>query len=215
MTTVDLHPHDDRGTDPADCLRARVARSARAAAFARSRADPGLDWARLLRLADRHGLRPLLSWHLSRIGADSVPAAMLARLRGDFQKISALGVLLTGELLRLIAAMRDRASRPCRSRGRRWRPALYGRVALRQFGDLDILVRARDVWRASEVIEAQGFEPDADIPEMQRAACIRHDYVRMFRRDGAARSWNCTGASRADRSRLHSTQTRCGRGSNR
>jgi hypothetical protein len=183
VTTVDLQPHDDRELILLiACARASIdpARAARIRALA---ADPGLDWERLLELADRHGLRPLLSWHLSRFGAASVPAATLSRLRGDFQKISALSVLLTGELLRLIAAMRDRGIEAVPFKGPALAAALYGHVALRQFNDLDILVREHDVWRASEVIEAHGFAPDVHISENQRAACIRRDYVRMFRRD--------------------------------
>lgn len=180
---VDLRPYDDRELLLLiACARASLdaASAARIGALVE---QPGLDWARLLRLADGHGLRPLLSRHLGRGGVANVPDVMAARLRGDFRKTSALSILLTGELLRLIAAMRDGGIEAVPFKGPALAVSLYGHVALRQFCDLDILVRARDVWRASEVIEAQGFAPDDHIPDRQRAACIRHDYVRMFRRD--------------------------------
>jgi Uncharacterised nucleotidyltransferase len=54
---------------------------------------------------------------------------------------------------------------------------------LRQFCDLDILVRESDVWKASELIAARGFEAHFLIPEKKRAAFVRLSYVQLFRRD--------------------------------
>lgn len=183
MATIDLHPHDDRElTLLIACARASID-PVRAARIRTLTADPAVDWARLLRLANRHGLTPLLTSHLSRLCEASMPAAILSRLRGDFQKTSALAVLQTGELLTLVAALADHGIEAVPFKGPALAVTLYGHVALRRFGDLDILVRPGDVWRASEVIESHGFEADEQVPEARRSTRIRHDYVRMFRRD--------------------------------
>ena len=98
---VDLRPHDDREMLLLiDCARASV--EPERAARIRERVTAGLNWDRLLTLARRNGLAPLLYWHLSQICAASVPAGELACLRDYFQKNSAFGLLLTGELVRLL-----------------------------------------------------------------------------------------------------------------
>jgi len=94
-------------------------------------------------------------------------------------------VLLTGELLRLLALLNDRGIEAMPLKGPAIAVALYGHVGLRQFGDIDILVRACDVWRASEVLERQGFEAHYAIPDERRDAFVRQDYARLFHRDGA------------------------------
>src|SRR5262249_19055562 len=144
----------------------------------------GLDWERVLMLADRNGMRPLLYWHVSRTCAPDVPAATFQFLRDYFQKNSAFGVLLTGELLRLLSRLNDEGIESAAFKGPAMAVALYGRVALRQFCDLDILVRPCDVWRASNLIAAQGFAPKYRVPDERRAAFVRQDYVQQFRRDG-------------------------------
>jgi hypothetical protein len=61
-----------------------------------------LNWGRLLKLAQRNGLMPLLFFHLNRICPAAVPEIHLDFLRDYFQKNSAFNLLLTGELLRLL-----------------------------------------------------------------------------------------------------------------
>jgi Uncharacterised nucleotidyltransferase len=144
----------------------------------------GLDWTRLLTLAERNGLRPLLYSHLSSNCPERVPPETFAFLRDYFQKNAAFNLLLTGELLRLVALLNDHGIEAMPLKGPAIAVMLYGHVRLRQFGDLDILVRAPDVWRASEIFEAQGFEPQYPIPAERRDAYVRQDYARLFHRDG-------------------------------
>jgi len=180
---ADLRPHEDRETSLLlHCGRTTVEPGR--AAQVRALVDAGLDWDRVAALAARHGLRALLHRHLTRICPDGVPAATLAALRDYVQKNSAFGVLFTGELLRLLAILEDHGVEAMPFKGPALAHSLYGHVALRQFCDLDIMVRERDVWRASELLEADGFVADLPVPMERRDAFVRQDYVRLFRRDG-------------------------------
>lgn len=179
----DLRPHDDRELQVLiDCARASV--EAERAERIRELATAGLNWDRLLKLARRNGLAPLLYCHLNRICAASVPAGPFGLLRDYFQKNGAFNLLLTGELVRLLKLLNDNGIAAVPFKGPAVAVKLYGHLALRQFCDLDILVRASDVWEASRLIETQGFEPDFRIPEEKRTALVRRDYVQLFRRDG-------------------------------
>src|SRR5262245_46196730 len=154
----DLCPRDREMHFLVGCARASL--EPQRADHLRDLASSGLNWERLVTLAHRNGLAPLLYSHLNRICAPLVPGDTFARLRDYFQRNSALSLLLTGELIRLLKCLAENGIDAVPYKGPALAAQLYGHVALRQFCDLDILVRATDVWKASRVIETQGFEPD-------------------------------------------------------
>ena len=149
----------------------------------RTLAGSGLDWTRVLALATRHGLRALLERHLRRLEPAHVPAETMAALHAHVQARTTLSLAATGHLLRLVDAMNATGLVAMPFKGPALAHELYGHVALRDFADLDILVRGRDVWRASAMLEAHGFVAAAEIPEARRADVVRDDCVRLFRRD--------------------------------
>jgi Uncharacterised nucleotidyltransferase len=180
--TIDLRPaHDPEMELLVHCARATIdpERAARLTALVTG----GIDWTRLWNLSQRNGLSPLLYFHLNQICPSSVPADRLEFLRDYFQKNSAFSVLLTGELARVLKSFNEQGINAIPYKGPALALKLYGNLALRQFSDLDILVRKSDVWKASELIEARGFEPHFAIPEKKRAAFVRLSYVQLFRRD--------------------------------
>ena len=179
---VDLGPAGNREMRLLlDCARASV--EPERAEGIRELAGAGLNWDRLLTLARRNGLAPLLYWHLQKICAASVPAGPLESLRDYFQKNTAFSLMLTGELVRLLKVLHDHGIDAMPYKGPAIAAKLYGHLALRQFCDLDIFVRTRDVWEASRLIAAQGFEPESRIPERMRVVYVRHGYAQLFHRD--------------------------------
>ena len=184
--SVDLRPREDReALLLLDCARAAI--DAETAARIRARVVGGLDWGRLVALAQRHGLAPLLYAHLSQVCAASVPEETLAYLRDYSQRNGAFVAMLTGELVRLLKLLDGHGITAIPYKGPAIAQKLYGGVARRQFADLDILVRRRDVWEAARLIEDEGFEPVYPVPAGMRARLLRDAYVQMFHR-GASRT---------------------------
>src|SRR6266481_4525680 len=160
---IDLRPHDDHEIELLiHCARASI--DPERAERIRKLVAQGLNWDRLLKLAQRNGLSPLLYFHLNQICAAAVPTEQLEFLRDYFQKNSAFSLLLTGELVRLLKTFNENGIKAVPYKGPAIAVKLYGNLALRQFCDLDILVRQSDVWKASELITARGFEPHFRIP---------------------------------------------------
>jgi hypothetical protein len=181
---VDLRPHDDRDTLLLlDCARASI--EPETAERIRARVEAGPNWDRLVALAQRHRLAPLLYAHLSRTCADAVPAPVLEFLREYSQKNSAFVLLLTGQLVRLLKTLEANGITAVAFKGPALALTLYGNVARRQFGDLDILVRPRDVAESARAIEAAGFEPLVPVRPAMRAQLLRHAYVQMFHSAGS------------------------------
>jgi hypothetical protein len=102
---------------------------------------------------------PLLCWHLEDAGHEAVPEAYLSRLRAHFRSNNLRNLLLTGELLKVseLLELNDVFALPYK--GPTLAASVYGNFALREAGDLDILVDRRDVLKAKELLISLGYEP--------------------------------------------------------
>ncbi|HEY0083909.1 MAG TPA: nucleotidyltransferase family protein [Pyrinomonadaceae bacterium] len=145
--------------------------------------DGALDWEYILSFAENHSLLPLLYFHLHARAPEKVPPAVYEKLRERFRRISALNMYLSGELRRLLRlfAAHDIAAIPYKG------PALaaqaYGNIALRHFGDLDILVRQRDVTRVMKLLVAEGYALHPPLNDVQQALMLRTQCNLPFTRD--------------------------------
>ncbi|PYS94121.1 MAG: hypothetical protein DMF64_02135 [Acidobacteria bacterium] len=163
------------------CARARVDREG--AARIRALVEHELDWDYLLRVADRHGLQPLLHHHLDAICATSVPDAYAQRLREAARRVSALNTFLANELQRLLALFAAEGIEAMPYKGPALAAEIYGNIALRQSSDLDILVRPRDVPRASEILLAEGYAPLPPLNHAQQTLLMRMQCNLPFTRE--------------------------------
>ncbi len=119
--------------------------------------DAGLDWGRLDRLAQRHGLGVLLHRLLAALEPGVVPAAVLGRLSSRSEAIGIQNLVLARELVRAIDVLRAAGIFAVPYKGPALAAFLFGNIALREFGDIDILVRPRDALRARLALLANGF----------------------------------------------------------
>jgi hypothetical protein len=145
----------------------------------------GVDWALFTSLSLRHGVMPLVYRRLRDSFAPLVPPGALSRLAGRYKQNAARNLFLTGELLRALDALEAEGFEPIPYKGPALACEAYGDTALRQFIDLDILVRPRDAWGASAALERAGFEPHFKLRgARERAAFLKLSYVQLFTRPG-------------------------------
>jgi len=149
----------------------------------RTLAGSNVNWTRLLSLAQRHALIPLLFFHLNRVASDQVPSDKMKQLRDRSQSNAALNVLLTGEMVRLLELFEGNQIPAVPYKGPAIGVGIYGNLALRQFADLDILVPDADVWKATELLIGQGYRAHFVIPARKQSRFIRLSYVRLFKHD--------------------------------
>ncbi|TCJ15482.1 hypothetical protein E0L93_12910 [Rubrobacter taiwanensis] len=145
------------------------------------RAD--IDWEYLLRLANRHGMVPLLHWHLNGDRPEAVPDEVLGRLRSHFNATHLRNLYLTGELLKLLRELEARGIPAIPYKGPVLAATAYGNLALRQFGDLDVLVRERDVLEAGEALASLGYRAQHGLSPGREAAFLPYARQYLFRRD--------------------------------
>jgi len=116
-----------------------------------------IDWAYLVRTARAHGVMPLLYRTLNSTCSAAVPTQTLAELREHFYHNTGRNLFLAKELLKLLNLFEVHAIPAIPYKGPVLSASIYGNFALRDFGDLDILVRERDYERAQRLLLDHGF----------------------------------------------------------
>jgi hypothetical protein len=143
----------------------------------------GVEWNDVLERAKRHALLPMMYWQLSSSCPELVPEKTLDFLCDHFRKNTARNLVLSSDLLSFLKALKNRGVSAMPYKGPSLAVSVYGNVGLRQFGDLDILVRRSDVAVATDVLINEGFKAHFKISEKQLAMFIRLGYVRLLKRD--------------------------------
>jgi hypothetical protein len=138
------------------------------------------DWDYLSRAAETHRLIPLLYRNLTDICEHDVPANIIRRFQRAYITNAAHNLRLTGELLRLIAILEGEGIQVVPFKGPVLAELLFQNIALRQFGDLDILVRPRDVNRAKQLLLDDGYQPEFQLSGKIEAEYIRSEHAFQF-----------------------------------
>jgi hypothetical protein len=142
-----------------------------------------LDWDYLIALVDRHGVIPLFAHNLDSLSAGLVPVQVLANLRNYNQENTRHSLFLTAELCRLMELLQAHGIRAVPFKGPTLALRAYGDVALREFSDLDILVRRQDVLKVRKLLVGEGFKPTPELTSAQEAALLRFDCAYNFTND--------------------------------
>src|SRR5262249_4765077 len=110
-----------------------------------------------IRTALHHGVMPLVYRSLDTACPDAVPKTVMDQLRDHFNANALNNFLLTEELLELLNLFESQRVRAIPYKGPALATSVYGNLLLRQFVDLDILVRERDYLRTQHLLISQGF----------------------------------------------------------
>ena len=128
------------------------------------------DWPVLIELASRHALAPLVAQELALAASDVVPAAVLSELHARSQQGVMRSLQLSGELVDAVHAMTAFGADPMPFKGPTLAVLAYGSLSLRQYEDLDILVRRQEVERARKALLSLGYSPVNAYNAGQRAS---------------------------------------------
>ena len=120
---------------------------------------PSLDWNAIIDAAALHGVTGMLYHHLARHGDALVPPPALARLQGRAQGIQVYNMQVMSELMRIATAFRKHDLSLLTYKGPVLAQRYYGSLALRQFGDVDLLVHREDLEQAKHLLVGQGYVP--------------------------------------------------------
>lgn len=157
--------------------------AARARRLLRRRGRQDIDWPRLLRLALVLRVAPLLHTVLKQEGPSPVPEAVRSRLAQHCTMNAAHSLQLTAELLGVIRCLDGAGIPAVPFKGPLTAMLAYESVGLRQFGDLDVLIHAKDFPEAIRALTATGYSLDPGVRNLDRHLSRMHE-VRLFKQTG-------------------------------
>jgi hypothetical protein len=121
-----------------------------------------LDWDYLLWEAEENSITPLLERHLSAVAPGAAPPAAQEQLKRTCRANTVRCLYLTAELINILRLFEAQNIPAIPYKGPVLAAQAYGDVALREFEDLDIILRQSDIPKAHEIIVSLGYNPKFD-----------------------------------------------------
>jgi hypothetical protein len=134
-----------------------------------------IDWERLWAQGHLHEVLPLLTATLRRLATQApIPTPWMEQAQRRYYATMLRNTALADELLRVLAAFQQAGVAALPVKGLVLAETLYGSLALRPLGDLDVLVRPTDLPRARAALSELGFAQAAE-PGFENAYHPFHD----------------------------------------
>ena len=134
-----------------------------------------LDWDHVLEISRRNGVGPLLYRSLKTHAPDAVPLPIMDKLQRHYYQNVARNLALDDQLGILLRGFQAAGIPAIPYKGPALAASAYGNVALRVFGDLDILIKKEDVRRAADLMISLGYLPDLQFTPHQLEPYV-HDF---------------------------------------
>jgi hypothetical protein len=147
--------------------------------------EEDFDWDYLLENTLRHGMEPLLYWRLKSVAPEArenIPAEVWREIEQSFFYNAGKNLLLTRELLKILAALAEQNIDAVPYKGPLVTSAFYPNPALRQYCDLDIFVTRKTVLRARDVLRSLGFASEFQWTPAQERAHLHYEDEYVFHR---------------------------------
>ena len=145
---------------------ARVDPGAEGLARIASLAQGGVDWDSAVRLGMRHGLAPLMNRNLAAAHVP-LPKAASAALWARAESVANRNRAMARELSGIAQLLESEGVRFAPFKGPVLAASAYRDLALREFGDLDILVASADVRRARSALQGRGYSLHTPLDPVQ------------------------------------------------
>jgi hypothetical protein len=140
-------------------------------------------WSVLFQLADRHGVEPQLYQALADLEA-SIPAGEMQALQQSYKTNLHKALFLSRELIRVAECLSTLGIEAMPYKGLALAELLYGDIALRQSGDIDLLIRPQDLPRIRDAVRELGYTPHDAFSDAEERAYLKSGYEYAF--DGTA-----------------------------
>ncbi len=142
-----------------------------------------IQWHVLFDLAERHGTQPLLYQAL--VDADNaVPRDQRPSLERGYQINLHKALLLSRELIRIVDHLSALDIEVMPYKGLALAELIYGDIALRQAGDLDLLIHAQDLPRVRDAVTELGYTSHLSLSKAAERSYLKFGYEYSF--DGPA-----------------------------
>jgi hypothetical protein len=137
-----------------------------------------LNWDSVLRLANDHRLLPAL--HSALHGRGDVPASIQSAIAARLENHQRRVLRFTAELARVAGRFERDKIAVLAHKGAALGQLLYGDSAMRQFGDLDFLVRPADMTRVRSALQELDYVAKLQLSPRQENEYLHSGYEHVF-----------------------------------
>lgn len=134
----------------------------------------GIDWPAFLSAAETHDLKSLSFWRLQQSCSELIPREILDDLQRHFRRNTDRNLFMTAELLRIVDALKRGCVPVAALKGPVFAWSIYETAGVREFLDLDLLVHARDIYRAKSILRELGYRSDVPLPDKAEAQIFKY-----------------------------------------
>jgi len=124
--------------------------------------ERNLDWEYILDQAEENSITPMVSRQLQAIATGGMPASAADRLKDACRANTIRCLFLSAELIKILDLFRSHGIQAIPYKGPVLAVQAYDDVTLREFEDLDIILRQSDLPKAHEVMLGLGYRPKYD-----------------------------------------------------
>jgi len=142
------------------------------------------EWGYFLQTAINHGVLPSLYRQVADICPEAVPAEFLADMQNLYRARARRNLRVTAELLKVLSHLESHGIVGVPFKGPVLAQVAFGDLTLRQFANLDVLVRRQDFGRVKDLLLGAGYRFFDNLTEKQRHSAIRHGKDVSFNRPG-------------------------------
>jgi hypothetical protein len=121
--------------------------------------ENSLNWPDLLRRAENHRVVPLLAERVKNLDPSRLPPEVRDTLRESRRVQTVLALQLTAELFHLLEIFAETGIETLVTKGPALSVRCYGDAGMRQYSDLDLVIRETDIRRATQAMVAHAYEP--------------------------------------------------------
>jgi len=144
-----------------------------------------VDWNKLVRLAVKHGVSPLLFNQLSRQKPCPVPDPAFSLLKYQYLQNLKNNITKTTHLLKILTILKSRGITMIPFKGPVIAELAYGDLGSRAFDDVDVLIKPNDLLKVYDLLKKKDWKPTTSLSERMKKLWIRS------RRDLEFVSKNC------------------------
>jgi hypothetical protein len=137
---------------------------------------PTLRWPSFIALAEEHGTLSLTAARLLNDLQTAIPPQALEQIRSWRRHQTLFTLNLTAEMFRLFARFADSGIQALVIKGPVLSMRCYGDPGLRQYGDLDLIVRDKDILQLTQLMMDLGYQPRIPL-EAIKSRKIPGEYV--------------------------------------
>lgn len=138
------------------------------------------DWKYLIETCEEHRVTQLVIEKLKTHHVEFIPSDVLADLKFYRNKITKLNFGRTTQLIKIIKLLQENDIPVIAYKGMALAALAYQDISLRQFGDIDLLIKKKDFFKVKDLLLQIGCKPAWQLNPQQENAVLKYYYEYPF-----------------------------------